>query len=183
MFQNLFSRTGFLGQYRTNPDLGMWGKRKRDKPRLFRSKSTYICRVQSCALRLPKYWPPTPLSTQRVCPPPHQRRGVHTRRPVRGWGSIFWKTSDIGLASYSMISLRFRYCQDLTVQWEKERTQENDSDRCPSLFRLGPPVVTIQGGRVGRQNFWMWGNSGKGASTKRSLLRTFLQPLYVLSLV
>ncbi len=27
----------------------------------------------------------TPLSTQRVCPPPHHRRRVHTRRAVRGW--------------------------------------------------------------------------------------------------
>jgi hypothetical protein len=25
--------------------------------------------VQSCVWRFPKYWPPTPLSTQRVCPP------------------------------------------------------------------------------------------------------------------
>ncbi len=31
---------------------------------------------------------PHPLSTQRVCPPPNQRRGggVHTRRAVGGWG-------------------------------------------------------------------------------------------------
>jgi hypothetical protein len=29
-----------------------------------------ICRVQSCVWRLPKNLPPTPLSTQRVCPPP-----------------------------------------------------------------------------------------------------------------
>jgi hypothetical protein len=42
-----------------------------------------------------------------VCLPPHQRRGggVHTRRVVRGWGSIFRKTPDIGLTSYSIIPL------------------------------------------------------------------------------
>ncbi len=54
-----------------------------------------IGRVQSCVLRIPKYWPPTPLSTRRVCPPPAVRRGGG------GGGSIFWKTQDIGLASYS----------------------------------------------------------------------------------
>jgi hypothetical protein len=51
---------------------------------------------------------PPPLSPPRECVlPPHQRRGVHSRRAVRGWGggSIFWKTRDIGLASYSIISL------------------------------------------------------------------------------
>jgi hypothetical protein len=33
---------------------------------------------------------------------PQQRQGVHTRRAERGvGGSIFWKTRDIGLASYS----------------------------------------------------------------------------------
>ncbi len=35
-------------------------------------------------------------------PPPQQRRGVHTRWAERGvGGSIFWKTRDIGLPSYS----------------------------------------------------------------------------------
>ncbi len=49
--------------------------------------------------------PPPPL---RECVlPPHQRRGLHSRRAVRGWGSIFWKTPDIGLASYSTISPRY----------------------------------------------------------------------------
>jgi hypothetical protein len=46
--------------------------------------------------------PPPPLSTRRVCPPPATKAGVHTRRAERGVeGSIFWKTQDIGLASYS----------------------------------------------------------------------------------
>ncbi len=81
----------------------------------------YIYRVQSCVSRLPKYRPPTPFSTQRVCPPPsecvlppHQRRGgggVHTTNTPGGEGSIFWKTRDIGFASYSIISLRFNVFQ------------------------------------------------------------------------
>ncbi len=58
-------------------------------------------RVQSSVWRLPNYWPPTPLYTQQVW-------GVHTRRAVRGWGSIVWKTPDIWLASYSIIPLRHR---------------------------------------------------------------------------
>jgi hypothetical protein len=51
--------------------------------------------------------PLTLLSTQRVCPPPCKGggyTGVHTRRAVGG--QYFWKMPDIGLASYSIISLR-----------------------------------------------------------------------------
>ncbi len=79
------------------------------------SQSAYICRVQSSGWRLPKYWPPTPSPPSECVLPPHQRRGIHTRRPVRGWGLNNWKTPDIGLASkkpdiglasYSIIPLR-----------------------------------------------------------------------------
>ncbi len=70
----------------------------------------YICRVQSCVWRLPKYWPPPPS-------PPHERvfprtkgggegGGTHLPGGEGGGGSIFWKTPDMGLASYSIISLR-----------------------------------------------------------------------------
>jgi hypothetical protein len=70
---------------------------------------TYICRVQSYVWRLPKYWPPTPSPTQRgeCVLPPHQRRGEDTLAGRWGsGGSIFWETPDIGLVSYSIISLR-----------------------------------------------------------------------------
>jgi hypothetical protein len=55
-----------------------------------------------------QYIDPHPLSTQRVCPPPAPwgGGGVHTRRAVRGWGSIFWKTPGIRLACNSLIPLR-----------------------------------------------------------------------------
>ncbi len=57
-----------------------------------------IGRVQSCALRLPKYWPPT----RRVCPPSATKAGgTHSPGGEGGGGSIFWKTQDIWLASYS----------------------------------------------------------------------------------
>jgi hypothetical protein len=34
--------------------------------------------------------PPTPLSARRVCPPPQQRRGAHTRRAERGVGGQYF---------------------------------------------------------------------------------------------
>ncbi len=52
-----------------------------------------------------------------MCPPPHQR---HTRRAVGRAGGIFWKTPDTGLASYSIISLRYYLIQGrATGEWAK----------------------------------------------------------------
>jgi hypothetical protein len=46
--------------------------------------------------------PPTPLSTRRMCSPPATKAGgTHLPGGEGGGGSIFWKTQDIGLASYS----------------------------------------------------------------------------------
>ncbi len=45
--------------------------------------------------------------------PPHQRR-THSPGGEGGGESIFWKTPDIGLASYSIISLR-------TVQYHSQK--------------------------------------------------------------
>ncbi len=58
---------------------------------------TYVRRVQSSVWRLPKYLPPPPFH-------PARGGGVHTRRAVRGWGSIFFKTPDTGLASQYNLS-------------------------------------------------------------------------------
>ncbi len=76
-----------------------------------RSQSTYIYRVQSSVWRLPNYWPPTPSPTCECVLPLHQRRGVTHLPGGEGGGgqrSISRKTPDIGLASYSIISLRMR---------------------------------------------------------------------------
>ncbi len=79
----------------------------------FTPQSNYICRVQINVWRLPKYQilTPHPLSPSECVLPPHQRRGGGVHSPggegLGGGGSIFWKTPDIGLASYSIIPLRF----------------------------------------------------------------------------
>ncbi len=59
--------------------------------------------------------PPPPSPPNECVLTPHQGRGVHTRRAVKGvGGSIFWKTSDIGLVSYSM-DLSTHYTVQLVV--------------------------------------------------------------------
>jgi hypothetical protein len=51
--------------------------------------------------------PPSPSPPGESVLPLQQRRGVHTRRAERGMGgSIFWKTREIGLPSYSKICTR-----------------------------------------------------------------------------
>jgi hypothetical protein len=48
-------------------------------PSLLPIHHMYICRVQSCVWRLPKYWPPPPPpSSQRVCPPSAPKAGGYT---------------------------------------------------------------------------------------------------------
>ncbi len=67
-----------------------------------------VCRVQKC-LASSKILTPYPRSTQRVCSPPGPKAGGYTlagRCRWGGGGSVFWKTPDIGLASYSIIPLR-----------------------------------------------------------------------------
>jgi len=71
-----------------------------------RPQSTYFTvSGQSYFSRLPKYWPPIPLSAaRRVCPPPQQRRGgTHSPGGEGDGGSTFWKTREIRLPSYSKI--------------------------------------------------------------------------------
>ncbi len=70
-------------------------------------QSTYICRVQSCVWRLPKYWPHNPLSTQRMCPPPAPK-AVHNGRAVRGWGVNILEDARhrIGLLQYNLSTAR-----------------------------------------------------------------------------
>jgi hypothetical protein len=73
-------------------------------------QSTYIYRVQSSVWRLWNYWPPHPLSTQRVHVSSPRTKGGGYRLAGRwgGGGSIFRKTPNIGLASYSIIPLRLQ---------------------------------------------------------------------------
>ncbi len=68
-------------------------------------QSTYICGVQSCVWRLPKYWPPNPLSTQRMCTPPAPK-AVHNGRTVREWGVNILEDARIGLLQYNLSTTR-----------------------------------------------------------------------------
>jgi hypothetical protein len=65
-----------------------------------------------------KYDPPPPSPSSECVLPPHQRR----EGAVRGvGGSIFWKTPDIGLTSYSIISIRSHGTKNLFK--EKRQTK------------------------------------------------------------
>ncbi len=44
-----------------------------------------------------------PLSARRICPPPATKGGTHSPGGEGDGGSIFWKTREIGLPSYSKI--------------------------------------------------------------------------------
>ncbi len=81
------------------------------------SQSTYICRVQSCVWRLPK------------------AGGTHSPGGEGGGESMFWKTPDIGLASYSIISLRVQYtfeelCKAQCTSEERCKMQDTSEEWC-----------------------------------------------------
>ncbi len=61
--------------------------------------------------------PPPPLHQARVSSPATKAGGYTLARAVRGWGSIFRKTPDIGLASYSLIPLRPILYSTLIKNW------------------------------------------------------------------
>ncbi len=68
-------------------------------------------RGQSYVSRLPKYWPPIPLTARRVCTPRLCWGGGgrwHSPDGEGVGGSIFWKTRETGLPSYSKESLYAR---------------------------------------------------------------------------
>ncbi len=73
--------------------------------RLYSESAYFTVKGQSYFSRLPKYWPPIPLSAQRVCPPP----ATHSLGGEGDGGSIIWKTREIGLPSYSKICTLWLY--------------------------------------------------------------------------
>ncbi len=75
-----------------------------------RKRREIIVRGQSYFSRLPKYWPPIPLSA-RQCPPPATKAGgTHSPGGEGDGGSIFWKTREIGLPSYNDLSTVVMNC-------------------------------------------------------------------------
>ncbi len=96
-------------------------------------------RGQSYVMRLPKYWPPTPLSARRVCIyPPPLLRGEDTLAGWRGgWGSIFWKTQDTALYSiYIESSL-------LHIHVDNSPWQHDWGDRKRERWRSGEEQVML----------------------------------------
>ncbi len=83
------------------------------------AQSTYIRRVQSCAWRLPKYWPPHPPIQPASVSSPRTKGGTHSPGGEGGGGSIFWKTPAI-------ISLRLADCGQ-----DSADPAEEDSGRVP----------------------------------------------------
>ncbi len=90
---------------------------------------------------------PHPLSTQRVCPPPERRGGGGgTHSPGGegvGGGSIFWKTPDIGLASYSLIPLRRQpYLLILSQLHQSGNCHHHHASYFQSLRKSPSPIFT-----------------------------------------
>jgi hypothetical protein len=52
-------------------------------------RESITVRGQTYVSRLPKYWPPTPLSARRVCPPP-ATKGTHSPGGEGDKGSVFY---------------------------------------------------------------------------------------------
>ncbi len=99
-------------------------------------------RVQSCVLRLPKYWPPPPSPPGECVLPLQPRRGggggTHSPGGEGGGGSIFWKTQDIGMASYSNnLSTEWPLCDDRMTQMTGSLSWRWDSlKNCSPILRL-----------------------------------------------
>ncbi len=108
--------------------------------------------------------PPPPLH-QRLCPPNAPKAGGYTLAGQWwGRGSIFWKTPDIGLASYSIISLRptpseYKFIHNIdttSVAWltRVRRGSVSRASACPSSkSRLGtaPQRMPSTGRKPGGQ--------------------------------
>jgi hypothetical protein len=75
--------------------IGLLDDWKRRKVRYLRSQSTEYRAVTGGFQNIDT----PPLPPCECVLPPHQTRGLHSHRAVRGVGYIFWKTPDMGLAS------------------------------------------------------------------------------------
>jgi hypothetical protein len=97
-----------------------------------------IVRGQSYGWRLPKYWPPTPLTAQRVCTPAFGA-GEDTLAGWRGGGgSIFWKTQDTALYSTYVSTLLLA----LSAFWTTLRTRLRRGSIASTLL-LPPAALRI----------------------------------------
>ncbi len=89
--------------------------------------------------------PPTPLSTQRECLPPATKAGgTHSPGGEGGGGSIFCKTKDIGLASYSNnLSTVHDYGNFWWQVWEDYGEVFGKNDTVGAFLDITEDTVTI----------------------------------------
>ncbi len=84
---------------RSNQLHNIYGRKIDENTKYLHTLSRELCLTSS------KILTPTPLSDQRVCPPPAPKAGdTHSPGGETVGGSIFWKTPAIGLASYNNLS-------------------------------------------------------------------------------
>jgi hypothetical protein len=130
-------------------------------------------KVQSSVWRFQNIDPPPSFHPASVSPPPATKVGVHSRRAVGG-GGIILKTPDIGLASYSIISLRLQYSNllCLTKDW-KRPIHGAEGAVVPGLE---PGTAAAKGRRsgtaaVGRQASQSSSSSSSSCSRRESQVR------------
>ncbi len=73
-----------------------------------------IVRGQSYFYRLPKYWPPIPLSAWRVCPPPNKGGGYTLAGRRGGWGVNILEDdrNRIALLQWSLYAVLYVHCTE-----------------------------------------------------------------------
>jgi hypothetical protein len=78
------------------------------------AQSTYICRIQSCVWRLPKYWTLPPLHPPSVSSPTHRRRGGTQSPSGEGVGGQYFGRRQKLNWPLTIISLRPTVCSEVT---------------------------------------------------------------------
>ncbi len=111
--------------------------------------------------------PPPHLHPASVSSPRTKGRGVHTRWAVRGWGVIFWKTPDIGLASYNNLftSITMRLIQEVPVVDGTEHHRGGHRAIQRGLQGIaGSTFILIEPQCCGSMPFWCGSGSGSGSA-------------------
>ncbi len=126
---------GFLPESNRCKNIGDCVQSRGESSDTYLRREIITVRGQSYVSRLPKYWPPTPLSVWQVCPPPPNKGGgggggTHSPGGEGVGVNIFWKKRDIGLPSCSnnlstplLIPLLFGWTISLKACWWLWKTE------------------------------------------------------------